>query len=64
MLARTQGPTYVVADHSKWGVVSNFEVAPVNSDIKLITDAGLDEHARSTLAARLVEILIANAFPV
>jgi DeoR/GlpR family transcriptional regulator of sugar metabolism len=64
MLSRTQGPIFVVADHSKWGVVSNFEVAPVDSDLKLITDAGLDEHARSALAARLVEILIANAFPV
>lgn len=64
MLDRTRGPVYVVADHSKWGVVSNFEVAPVNSDLKLITDAGLDEHAREALADRAVEIILANHVPV
>jgi DeoR/GlpR family transcriptional regulator of sugar metabolism len=64
MLSRTHGPAYVVADHSKWGVVSNFEVAPVDSELKLITDAGLEEHARQALAARSVEILVADLAPI
>ena len=64
MLSRTHGPVYVVADHSKWGVVSNFEVAPVNSDLILITDAGLDEHARESLTSRGVELILTNHVPI
>jgi DeoR/GlpR family transcriptional regulator of sugar metabolism len=64
MLDRTHGPVYVVADHSKWGVVSNFEVAPVSSNLKLITDTGLDEHARQALADCSVEIILANPIPI
>ena len=63
MISRTHGPVYVIADHTKWGVVSNYEVAAVDNDLKLITDPGLDEHARSALAARSVEILLANPVP-
>ena len=63
MIDRTKGPLYVVADHTKWGVVSNFEVAPIHKDLKLITDEGLDEHARADLAARTVEVIIASAYP-
>ncbi len=64
MLQRAQGPVYVVADHSKWGVVSNFEVAPVDGEMKLITDAGLDRHALEALAERSIEILVANHAPI
>jgi len=65
MIRRTHGPVYVVADHSKWGVVSNFEVAGIHEMHKLITDEGLDEHARgAALAARSVEILIASPNPI
>jgi DeoR family fructose operon transcriptional repressor len=60
MLERTQGPIFVLADHSKWGVVSNFEVAPIHKINCLITDELLDSGARSNLLARSVEILIAN----
>lgn len=63
MLSRTHGPVYVVADHSKWGVVSNFEVAPVDSDLTLITDTGLDELARESLASRSVDIILSNHVP-
>jgi DeoR family fructose operon transcriptional repressor len=60
MLERTQGPIFVLADHSKWGVVSNFEVAPIHKINRLITDDLLDPGARSSLAARSVDILIAD----
>ncbi|HSF79613.1 MAG TPA: DeoR/GlpR family DNA-binding transcription regulator [Anaerolineales bacterium] len=58
MLERTQGEVYVVADHSKWGVVSNFEIAPIDRIKYLITDDGLDVDARASLANRSVEIMI------
>ena len=60
MLERTHGPVYVVADHNKWGVVSNFEIAPVHHIPRLITDRGLDPTARAALQARSVEIWLAG----
>jgi DeoR family fructose operon transcriptional repressor len=60
MLERTQGSVIVLADHSKWGVVSNFEVASIYKINKLVTDSGLDPAARAALTARSVEILIAE----
>jgi DeoR/GlpR family transcriptional regulator of sugar metabolism len=64
MINRTHGPVYIVADHTKWGVVSNYEIAAIDNDLKLITDPGLDEHARFALASRSVEILLANPVPI
>jgi DeoR family transcriptional regulator, fructose operon transcriptional repressor len=60
MLERTQGAVYVVSDHSKWGVVSTFEIAPVQAIPRLITDEGIDHAARASLVSRSVEILIAG----
>lgn len=60
MLQRTHGLVYVVSDHSKWGVVSNYEIAAIEAIPRLITDAGLDAVARASLATRSVEILIAG----
>lgn len=60
MMNRTHGPTIVVADCSKWGVVSNFEVASINQIQKFITDDGLDASARASLASRSVEVVIAD----
>ena len=64
MLERTQGEVYVVSDHSKWGVVSNFEIAPIQRIKRLITDEGLDANARASLAGREVELMIANGIPI
>jgi DeoR/GlpR family transcriptional regulator of sugar metabolism len=61
MLERTQGPVIVLADHTKWGVVSNFEVAAIHKINKLVTDSGLDPAAQIALAARSVEILLAES---
>lgn len=61
MVERTQGPVIVVADHSKWGVVSNFEIASLDQIQILVTDGGLTAKARAELSSRAVEVLIAPA---
>jgi DeoR/GlpR family transcriptional regulator of sugar metabolism len=63
MIQRTHGPIIALADSSKWGVVSNFEVATVDQIHRLVTDSGLDPRARAELAARSVEIIIADTEP-
>jgi len=61
MIERTHGPVIVVADHSKWGVVSNFEVAKIDEAQMLVTDAKLGKIARAELEARSVKVIIAGA---
>jgi len=53
-----RGPVTVVADHSKWGVVSNFIVTPVDQIHRLVSDEGLNDSAREELITRSVEILV------
>ena len=60
MMGRTRGPVYVVADHSKWGTVSNYEVAEIEKIHSLITDNALDISARNSLITRSVNVLIAK----
>lgn len=60
MMERTRGPIYVVADHSKWGTVSNYEVAGIEKIHSLITDSDFDAAAREALAASAVRVLIAG----
>ena len=38
MIKQTRGDIIIVADHSKWGVVSNFQIAAIEEVDKLITD--------------------------
>ncbi len=59
MIERTQGEVIIVADSSKWGVVSNFQVASIDDIDKLITDEGFDPSAIETLSSHGVEIKIA-----
>jgi DeoR family fructose operon transcriptional repressor len=61
MLERTLGQIIVVADHSKWGVVSNFLIATIDAIDKLVTDEEFDRSALESLAAHNVESLIAAA---
>ncbi len=63
MIERTQGKIFIVADSSKWGVVSNFQVATIDEIDKLITDEEFDPLAFETLTARSVEGLVASASP-
>ncbi len=45
MIERTMGQIIVVADHSKWGVVSNFQVATIDEIDILVSDEALDRTA-------------------
>jgi len=64
MIRQTRGEIIIVADHSKWGVVSNFQIAATEDVTTLVTDADLDPLARESLAAQGVRILIATPQPV
>jgi len=64
MIRQTRGEIIVVADHSKWGVVSNFQIAAIDEIDRLITDAAVDRSAFEPLEARGLQILIADANPV
>jgi len=64
MIERTMGKIIVVADHSKWGVVSNFQIATITEIDILVTDDALDQSALDSLAAHSVETLIAKANPI
>jgi DeoR family transcriptional regulator, fructose operon transcriptional repressor len=56
MFERTIGPVTVVADHSKWGAVSSFEVARLEQVQRFITDEGLNSQARAALADRNIDV--------
>jgi DeoR family transcriptional regulator, fructose operon transcriptional repressor len=64
MIERTRGQVIIVADHSKWGVVSNFQVATIDEIDKVVTDEALDSSANESLAAYSVECLVAATNPV
>jgi DeoR family transcriptional regulator, fructose operon transcriptional repressor len=60
MIERTKGQVIVVADHSKWGAVSNFPVAEIDEVNRLVTDNGLSKQAKKELADYDVEVLVAK----
>ena len=64
MIERTMGRIIVVADHSKWGVVSNFQIATIDEIDILVTDEALDKSALESLEEHSVESLIAKASPI
>lgn len=59
MIERTKGQIIIVADYSKWGMVSNFQVAAIDGINKLVTDEKFDTVAIESLTAHGVETLIA-----
>ncbi len=61
MIERTKGQVMIVADHSKWGVVSNFQIATIDEIDKLISDELLDSSAVETLAEHKVDCALASA---
>lgn len=61
MIERTKGKVIIVADHSKWGVVSNFQIASIDEIDVLVTDARFDPSAIDELVTHSVETLIASA---
>src|SRR4030066_1077240 len=60
MIERTNGKIFIAADHSKWGVVSNFQIATIDEIDKLVTDARIDSSTLNSLAEYSGEILIAS----
>lgn len=64
MIERTKGKVIIVADHSKWGVVSNFQIASIDEIDLLVTDGRFDASAIEELATHSVETVIAVASPV
>jgi len=60
MVDRTRGPVVIVADHSKWGVVSNFEIASLEQVHTLVVDNGLSPESRAELKARSVHVVLAG----
>jgi len=64
MIERTKGQIIIVADHSKWGVVSNFQIATIDEINKLVTDEKLDESAIESLMEHNIETLIATTSPI
>lgn len=63
MIERTKGQVVIVADHSKWGAVSNFHVAGIDEMDKLVTDAGFSQRAVKDLAEHSVEVRMAKEQP-
>ena len=57
MLARTQGAAIVVADSSKWGVVSNHEIAAIEQARVLVSDEALPAEAAASLAERGLHVV-------
>ncbi len=60
MIERTKGQIIVIADHSKWGIVSNFQVASIDDVDKFISDDGLAPSAIEALAAHGVSCLLTS----
>ncbi len=60
MIDRTKGQVIIVADHSKWGAVSNFPVASIDEIDKLVTDEGFGLSAVEDLKEKSIETLIVN----
>jgi DeoR family fructose operon transcriptional repressor len=64
MIERTKGSIIIAADYSKWGVVSNFQIANINEIDKLVSDDKLDSSALEALEEHNIETLIASSTPV
>jgi DeoR/GlpR family transcriptional regulator of sugar metabolism len=63
MVDRTNGPVTVLADHSKWGVVSNYQIAHFDQIHRLVVDDKFPVSGREALAERKIEILVAGRIP-
>ncbi len=62
-LLRSARQLVVVADHTKWGIVGLSTIAELAQADVLVTDDGLPEEARATLAEHVGELLVAEAVP-
>jgi DeoR/GlpR family transcriptional regulator of sugar metabolism len=60
MINRTKGPVNIVADHSKWEMVANFEIAQADQVRRLISDQEFDLRAKENLEENSIEVLLAG----
>jgi DeoR/GlpR family transcriptional regulator of sugar metabolism len=60
-LVASAGRLVVVADHTKWDTVGISTMAALRDADVLITDSGLPDAARDTLAAQVGELIIVEA---
>jgi DeoR/GlpR family transcriptional regulator of sugar metabolism len=58
MAEHTRGPVIVVADHSKWGVVSNYPIVGLDLVTMLVSDPDLPADAREELGERNIQTVI------
>ncbi len=63
MIKHTKGEIIIVADHSKWGMVSNFQIAAIEEVNKFVTGAEFDRSASELLESHGVQVLIAAVAP-
>ena len=61
MLERTRGAVVVVADSSKWGVVSNYEIGAIDQAHVLVSDQALPSEAAAGLGGRGLRVVRASA---
>jgi DeoR family fructose operon transcriptional repressor len=61
MLDRTRGAVVVVADSSKWGVVSNYEIGAIDQVHVLVSDEALPAEAAAGLAGRGPHVVRASS---
>lgn len=58
MIKNTQGKVILLADSSKIGKVSNFQVAPIDDIDILVTDEGIEEADKTELEGRGVTVIV------
>lgn len=63
MIERTRGPVVVIADHSKWGIVSNYAICAIDQIHTLVADNGLAPDSRAELRTHSVDVIIAGPEP-
>jgi DeoR family transcriptional regulator, fructose operon transcriptional repressor len=59
MIERTRGDVYVVADHTKFGVVADFVIAELDDVDHVVVDAGITADYRSGLQKLNVGVVVA-----
>lgn len=58
MIERTKGQINVISDHTKWGTVSNFEIAQIDEIPLLITDDQLGQIAAKALNKWNIQVIV------
>lgn len=61
MIANTVGQLIVVALHTKWGVVTHYDTAPLSRVDCLVTDDGMPVATRDDLQARGIRVVTVPA---